>query len=413
MDKSQTRRRRRRAILMLGALLGGCALLPNAPPPACPPGVSSPGVQTPGVAAPGAPPEAETAPAKPGRPVRWADLPGWDSDDFIAAWPAFLQSCRGFAAKPLGPAWNAACEHAKTVPAADARAIRRFFESRFAAYPLIAPDGASRGLVTGYYEPLLRGSRVRTEEFAQPVFGPPPDLLTVELAEVQPDLKDKRLRGRLDGRRVVPYYSRAEIAGRDWAARHPETVLLWVDDAIDLFFLQIQGSGRVKLPDGAMARLSYADHNGHPYRSIGRALAERGELPIERASMQGIKDWARAHPARLTELLNQNPAYVFFRELPPGDAAEGPPGALGVPLTAGRSIAVDPRHVPLGAPVYLATTEPLSKTPLARLVMAQDTGAAIRGAPRADYFWGFGEEAGEKAGRMKQQGEMWVLRPVE
>jgi len=188
-----------------------------------------------------------------------------------------------------------------------------------------------------------------------------------------------------------------------------------VDDAVELFFLQIQGSGRVKLPDGSMVRVGYADQNGHPYQSVGRLLVERGELKLEQASMQGIQAWARANPAKLNDLLNANPSYVFFREMPvaapKNGEPDGPLGALGVPLSPGRSIAVDPRHVPLGAPVFLATTQPNSAAPLNRLMLAQDTGGAIRGVVRADFFWGFGAEAGNQAGRMKQSGQMWVLLP--
>ena len=167
----------------------------------------------------------------------------------------------------------------------------------------------------------------------------------------------------------------------------------------------------MKLTDGSMTRLNYADQNGYPYQSIGRILVDRGELKLSEASMQGIQAWARANPERLDELLNANSSYVFFREAP--NSKEGPVGALGVPLTAERSIAVDPRSVPLGAPVFLATTRPNSNTPLNRMMLAQDTGSAIKGAVRADYFWGFGKEAGEQAGRMKQSGRMWLLLPPE
>jgi membrane-bound lytic murein transglycosylase A len=231
----------------------------------------------------------------------------------------------------------------------------------------------------------------------------------IDLAAVAPETKNLRLRGRLDGRRVVPYFSRAEI--ENGAAPVAGKEIVFVDDPIEAFFLQIQGSGRVRLDSGEEVRIGYADQNGHPYQSIGRYLVDKGELKIGEASMQGIQAWARANPARLPELLNQNPSFVFFRELPPADT--GPIGALGVPLTAERSIAVDPRFVPLGAPVYLATTRPNSDLPLERLVLAQDTGGAIRGAVRADFFWGTGPEAGSLAGRMRQQGRMWVLLPKE
>ena len=216
-----------------------------------------------------------------------------------------------------------------------------------------------------------------------------------------------RLRGRLDGRRVVPYFSRAQI--ESGAAPVAGKEIAWVEDAVELFFLQIQGSGRIKLDSGETIRLGYADQNGHPYRSLGRLLIDRGELPLEKTSMQGIKAWAKQHPEKLQEALNTNSSYVFFREMRAD--LPGPLGALGVPLTARRSIAVDARFIPLGAPVFLATTFPNSLQSLNSLMFAQDTGGAIRGAVRADFFWGFGDEAGALAGRMRQSGKMWVLLP--
>lgn len=343
------------------------------------------------------------------RPAGWRDLPGWENDDLSAAWPAFLRSCRALSKRPQWSQWRTACEVAKSLPATDNATLRRFFEVHFRPYRLVNPDGSTNGLMTGYYEPLLQGARQRTARFAHPALGVPPDLLTIDLSGVLPDLKHQRLRGRLQGNRVVPYESRAEIVGQ--AQKFADRALLWVDDAVALFFLQVQGSGRVRLTDGRVVRLSYADQNGHLYRSIGRELVERGELTADQASMQGIQAWARAHPDRLDALLNSNPSYVFFRESAvEGD--EGPNGALAVPLTAGRSIAVDPRHVPLGAPVFLATTQPNSARPLRRLMLAQDTGGAIRGVVRADYFWGFGPEAGDQAGKMRQQGEMWAILPL-
>ena len=396
MSKSQTRSLL--SATLIGVLLAACTTVKAPPAPACPPC----SVVAPPETAPAAPP------AKPLQAARWADLPGWGDDDLTAAWPAFLQSCRALASKPKWLLWRAACAEAKTLPANDGAALRRFFEARFAPYLLTNPDGTTSGLITGYYEPLLRGSRRRSATFSQAVLGVPADLLTIELADVLPDLKGMRLRGRLQGNKVIPYYSRADINARE--SSYADRVLLWVDDAVELFFLQIQGSGRVRLPDGSMVRLGYADQNGHPYQSIGRVLIERGELKPEQASMQGIQAWARANPEKLNELLNANPSYVFFREVA-AKAGEGPQGALGVPLSAERSIAVDPRQVPLGAPVFLATTQPASATPLRQLMLAQDTGGAIRGVVRADFFWGFGEQAGNKAGKMKQQGQMWVLLP--
>lgn len=347
-------------------------------------------------------------PAKPLQAARWEDLPGWQEDDLSAAWPAFLQSCRALNGKAK-PGWKRVCELAKNIDATDNEVIRRFFEAQLAPYALVAPDGKNEGLITGYYEPLLKGSRTRSTIYATPALGVPDDLLTIDLGEVLTELKNLRLRGRLQGNKVIPYYSRSEI--ESGSARTPEKPLLWLDDPVEFFFLQVQGSGRVKLPDGKLVRLGYADQNGHPYQSIGKVLIERGELKLSEASMQGIQAWARANPERLQSVLNANPSYVFFRELPA--SKDGPIGALGVPLTAERSLAVDPRTAPLGAPIFLATSRPNSSQPLNRLMLAQDTGGAIKGVVRADFFWGFGPTAGEQAGRMKQNGRLWVLLPPE
>ncbi|MCU0804734.1 MAG: MltA domain-containing protein [Burkholderiales bacterium] len=337
-------------------------------------------------------------------PATFADLPGWGADSVARAWAAFLASCR---AVRFQAAWQSVCsDAAKQADPSDAD-VRRFFEANFVPHRVANGDGTTQGLVTGYYEPLLRGSRTKAAPFVHPLYAPPEDLLVIDLTAVNPDLKNMRLRGRLEGRRVVPYYTRAEIDGGVAPVAGKEIV--WVDDPIEAFFLQIQGSGRVKLENGELLRVGYADQNGHPYQSIGRWLVDKGELQLSEASMQGIQKWARTNPQRLSELLNQNPSYVFFRELPSADG--GPPGAQGVPLTPERSIAVDPRFVPLGAPVWLATTRPNSTVPLERLVIAQDTGGAIRGAVRADFFWGFGPDAGREAGRMRQQGRLWVLLP--
>jgi len=256
---------------------------------------------------------------------------------------------------------------------------------------------------------------VRSQRFNVPLYAPPDDLLTIDLTELYPELKGKRLRGRVEGRRVVPYWPRADIENGKGAL--DGKTLVYVDDAVEAFFLQIQGSGRVRLAEGGMMRIGYSDQNGHPFRSIGRLLIDRGELPLERASMQGIKEWGRRNPDKLGPLLDENPSYVFFREVPPPAAGtpeaiiDGPIGTLGVPLLRERTLAADPRSIPLGAPVFLATTYPLSSRPLQRLMLAQDTGGAIRGALRVDFFWGFGDEAGRSAGRMKQDGQIWLLWP--
>ncbi len=395
--------------LTLFGLLAGCSTVPPAtvPTPAPAAATCAPCPSCP--ACPAVAPTPSAAFSRTFQPAAWGDLPGWAEDDVAAAWPAFLQSCRGVASKGNGAGWKRVCDQARLAEGKAGFDARRFFEQNLKPYAIANGDGATNGLVTGYYEPLLRGSRTRMKGYEQPVRGVPDDLLTIDLSAVFPELKDKRVRGRLEGNKVVPYWSRAEIAAK--GEQLPGKTLLYVDDAVELFFLQVQGSGRVRLADGGMTRLNYADQNGHPYQSIGKTLVERGELKLEEASMQGIQAWARANPSRLNALLNANPSYVFFREVPNSDG--GPIGALGVPLTAERSIAIDPRSVPLGSPVFLATTRPNSAQPMNRLVMAQDTGGAIKGAVRADFFWGFGKEAGEQAGRMKQGGRMWILLPAE
>jgi len=379
----------------LGALCASCGTVP--------PTVSKP-----------APPQTVTT--EPGRallrPVAFQELPGWSDDTLADAWPAFSAGCSMLLAQAATViTWHEPCAAATQLDPRDTASIRAFFEQHFTAYQALAPDGQDTGLVTGYYEPLLHGSRVRSERNRYPLYAPPEDLLTIDLAELYPELKDKRLRGRVDGKRVVPYWPRADIeAGR---APLEDKVLVFVDDPIEAFFLQIQGSGRVQLPDGDVLRIGYADQNGQPFRSIAGVLIERGELSPDGASMQAIKQWARRHPDELPALLDENPSYVFFRELtlPPSAPIDGPIGALGVPLAAGRSIAVAARSIPLGAPVFLATTWPLSSRPLQRLMLVQDTGGAIRGPLRVDFFWGFGENAAREAGRMKQAGQLWLLWP--
>jgi len=390
------------------ALLAGCAAeAPKVEPLACPPVEKL-------VCPP--PPVPQPTPTPPTPPIEyrghlerssWQDLPNWGRDTLHPALDAFLKSC---AVLVKQDAWKGPCAGAETL-AADVpeRDVAAFFELNFVPWAVLNADESSTGMVTGYYEPLLHGSRTRSERYRYPIYGVPKDLLTIDLSSVYPDLKNRRLRGRIEGNRVVPYFARGDIDQVQAPLAGDEIV--WVDDAIDLFFLHIQGSGQVELENGERIRVGYADQNGHPFRSLGRKLIDTGEIPPERASMQGIKDWARRHPGRMQAFLNANPSYVFFRVLP-NDLA-GPLGALGVPLTAERSIAVDPRVIPLGVPVYLSTTWPNTSDPLERLMVAQDTGGAIAGGVRADFFWGFGDAAGAQAGKMRQSGKMWVLLPKD
>jgi len=363
-----------------------------------------------------APPPAPPAALATYTAASWRDLPGYDRDRPIEAVPAFLVGCAALARKPdYASTWKPACDAARLGTIADDSQARRWLEAHFSPYRVAFPDGRDRGLVTGYYEPVIAGSRSKTAAHAVPILAPPDDLLTVDLGALYPELADRRVRGRLDGRRVVPYWSRGEIeAGRTPVAGK---ALAYVADPVDAFFLQIQGSGRIALADGTVLRVGYADQNGHPYTPVARVLIERGEMSREDASMQAIRAWTKAHPDRVAELLATNASYVFFRELPraapgsPEAAIDGPTGALGVPLLPRRTIAVDPRAIPLGAPVWLATTEPGPGRALERLVVAQDTGGAIRGAVRADFFWGNGDEAAERAGRMQEQGHLWLIWP--
>lgn len=324
------------------------------------------------------------------------------------AWPAFVQSC---AAAGHRPRWQVVCTAARNVDPATSAEVRAFFERYFEPFAIVKQVGSQRdtvGLITGYFEPVLYGARAPSQQFDTPLYARPPDLLTVDLGAEYPELRGKRIRARLEGNRVVPYYSRADL-DRDPALK--DDAIVWVHDALSAFFLEVQGSGRVQLPTGETIRLHYADQNGYPYRSIGQYLVDHGELERGQATVAAIRAWALAHPDKVQELLDADPSVVFFQEEPLDNPALGPKGSLGVPLTTGRSVAVDRSAIPLGAPVFLATTFPDSKVALDRLVFAQDTGGAIRGSVRADFFWGIGEQAAMQAGEMRQPGQMWLIWP--
>lgn len=358
------------------------------------------------------------------QPAAWSALPGWQSDDLSHVWKAFINDCKGLMrpvsgslnmpARAAPRAWQPVCAAAANsglqADAPNAVAVRRFLQDHLRPWRLLDAGGRPAvNTVTGYYEPLVHASRTRGGRYQWPLYAPPDDLLTIDLGSVYPELAGKRVRGKLVGKRVVPYDTRAEIAA---SPRQPP-VIVWVDDPVEAFFLTVQGSGRALLPSGQTIRLAYADHNGRPYASIGKWLADHGQMPLAKASMQNIKAWARLHPEHVQEMLNANPALVFFREEAIRDPELGPNGSYGLPLIGGRSIAVDASFVPLGTPVFLASSYPGTSQPLERLVFAQDTGAAIKGAGRADFYWGFGDEAGARAGRMKQHGEMWLLWPKQ
>ena len=332
----------------------------------------------------------------------FAELPGWRDAQLEPSLRAFLAGCARLAAA------KKACELAEALPPGDEAAARRFFESEFTPYAWCPRESGDSGLITGYYEPIIDGSR--TPDRA----APPSDLRRAATiwwwsisARVSPETRGLRLRGRLEGRRLVPYWSRGEIDARGGAFAAP--VIAWSADPVELFFLQIQGSGQVQLENGERIRVGYADQNGHPYRSLGRHLVDRGELLLEQASMQGIKAWAAANPPSCRRRSARTRAMCSSASCrPPTDRS----ARSACRCTRERSLAVDRRFVPLGAPVYLATTFPLSEQPLERLMAAHDTGGAIRGVVRGDFFWGTGPDAGAQAGRMRQQGRMWLLWPT-
>ena len=480
-------------------------------------------------------------------PSRFSDLPGWRDDSLAEAWKAFRASCAVLANRA---AWTGPCARSIAVNARNDDDVRRYLEREFALYQIHNKDQSPAGVITGYYEPLLRGSRNYGVPYVYPVYGIPEDLLymdsrniprtligahvfariegrtvipactgfaasasckepyTLDVSDSKPDIRDKKLRVRIEGQRIVPYYTRAQI---DQGVLAVERVIVWVDDLAALYSMQVQGSGKVRLPDGQLLRLAYAEQNGHPFlppvqvagRKSGSGPAtmltrgieiplsdtDSGENPtaitgdsVNAPTLRGVRplDGAeqRASPAaggkaadenltpeveRMVELLlkgnadpqripvspptvsskearpavaseparvktdasavaktasvgtpsvfSSDPSYVFFRQIPDSDG--GPLGALGVPLTPGRSVAVDPRTTPLGFPVFISTEGQGIGTRLNRLVLAQDTGGAIRGPVRADYFWGFGPGAGERASRMKENGRMWVLLPKD
>lgn len=321
-------------------------------------------------------------------PARWTDLPGWDADRTAELWPALLRGCERPAV-----GWSGICAEARRSAPVDDVSVRAWLQRHLQPYRVEAIEGSDQGLITGYFEPLIEARRAPQGRFRVPVLGPPADLAS---------RKPYWTRQQLD---TLPA-AQAGVRGREIA---------YLSDPLDLLILQIQGSGRLMLTeaDGSrrQVRMAFAGHNDQPYKSVGRWLIEQGELRADQASWPGIKAWAQLNPQRINELLWSNPRVVFFREEALPDPNLGPRGAQAVPLTPGRSVAIDPTSIPYGTALWLDTTEPLSNTPLRRVVMAQDTGSAIIGAVRVDYFWGWGDIAEQQAGRMKQPLRVWVLAP--
>jgi len=390
-----------------------------------------------------APTPAEEVPPEPElvlEPARFAELPGWREDDLTSAAAALDASCRVLARRapsaPVGPDglggtvgdWHPLCHRLLRMgEGAPREALRTLLETDLRPWAVTDRGVERTGLFTGYYEPELHGSRRRHGSYQTPLYRQPRDLIQVDLGAFRDDLAGRRIAGRIVGDRLEPYHDRQAISRGALAGRGLE--LVWVDDPVDAFFLQIQGSGRVVLEDGTVLRVGYAGQNGQPYTAIGRELVDRGELELEDVSLRTIRLWLETHPQEAAEVMAKNASYVFFRRLDGLAANRGPLGSLGVPLTAGRSLAVDPRFLPLGAPVWLAGSMPSiprseiedkppggarasGALPLQRLLVAQDTGGAIRGPIRGDVFWGSGPRAEAVAGHMRHPGRLWLLLPA-
>ena len=353
-------------------------------------------------------------------PLAWADIAGWIDDDHLAAYRAFRTSCKPIAAehalpataKSLGISLREPCRAARAAEISEPAKARAFFEDHFV--PLqISRLGEDAGFVTGYYEPILDGSRTQTEIYNVPVYRRPSNLFVRGFKQSAPDLPNRGQVFRKIGRRkLVPYYDRGEIEDGAIAGRGLE--ICWLRDQTDLLFAQIQGSARIRVENGSTIRINYDAHNGYPYTAVGRILIDRGIIPKEEMSMQKIREWMEQNPDGAKELRRQNRAYVFFREVQLSDKDEAV-GAQGVPLTPGRSIAVDKALHVYGTPFFIAGELPISsdksKTPFQRLMIAQDTGSAITGPARADLYFGAGPDAGRVSGRLRHTMRFVMLVP--
>lgn len=360
--------------------------------------------------------------------VPFSALPGWQSDDLSGALPAFQKSCAVILKKPpsapldrktgadipygVAQDWHPLCQQAQSVKATNST-LRAFIEASFTPL-LITEKKRPQGLFTGYYEPEINASRTRSAQYATPFLAKPSDLLTLKLEQFDPSLKGKTIRGRVEAGRFIPYHERADIDGG--ALNAQPLALAWAKDPIDVFFAHIQGSARLKLNDGSVTRMAFAGKNGRPYRAIGRDLVARGAIPQDQVSMQSIRTWLAQNPGSRDEILHLNPSYIFFREVAIKDDDLGPPGAANIPLTPYRSLAVDRSVHPLGALMWLDSREPgqngaQESLPFQHLMVAQDTGSAIKGNVRGDIFFGSGAQAGASAGRMAMPGQLYTLVP--
>lgn len=388
-----------RAGLLSALLLASCTQAPEQPAPHAP------------------------APSLSLTPVAFDTLPGWQQDRLTDILPALRRECAILRTMPpdadLGGAsaaqrgghpadWSALCTAAAATPANDPTAVRAMLERELQPFQ-IGNNGQVQGLFTGYYEPQLDGALRQGGRYQTPLLRRPGDLVQADLGVFAADLNGRSIFGRVAGGRLVPYYDRSRIEAGALAAQHLN--MLFVADPIAAFFLEIQGSGRIRLPDGRILRVTYDGQNGRPYVPIGRVLVERGALAPGEVSMQTIRAWLEAHPAEAKSVMDTNPSYVFFRQETGLSANEGARGALGVTLSPGRSLAVDPHFLPLGAPVFVATTNPLDDSAWQHLLLAQDRGGSIKGPVRGDIFFGWGARAEALAGHMRQSGTAYLLLP--
>jgi len=360
------------------------------------------------------PTKVQIVPAPKLRPVSFSALPGWTADNPTVALQQFRRVCKRFGRKTASdPAsktwpilgrnadWNTACAAAKAVPNTDPKT---FVEAWFQPYQV--GIATTTGLFTGYYEPEVAGSRSRGGPYQTPLYRKPADIISADLGAFNVDLRGRTVLGRIENGRLVPYHARAAVARGALQGQGLE--LVWLAEPVAGFFLEIQGSGVVKLPDGSRMRIGYAGKNGRPYRAIGRDLIASGAIQQQDMSMQAIRSWLASNQDQAQSVMNLNRSVVFFREV----KGQGPIGAAGVPLAAGRSLAIDPKYAPLGGLVYIDVPHPEpDQSPIRRLVVAEDTGGAIKGPIRGDLFWGTGVAAGEKAGRMAAQGRYYLLAP--
>lgn len=354
------------------------------------------------------------------KPSSFSALPGWQDDDLSGFLQAYKTSCQRIMKRSAGErfsanpafgtygAWQDACRKVSEVAGAGAPALKRVIEENFKVVEA-SDRGSTEGLFTGYYESTLNGSRTRKGAYQHPLLERPADLVMVDLGEFREELKGQRIAGRVRDGKLKPYETREQIVAGKLAGAKP---IVYLDDAADAFFVQVQGSGIVHLDDGSVMRVGYAGQNGHVYYAIGRELVKRGVYTKDQVSMESILRWMAQNPDKADELMNTNKSYVFFSEMPDDGSGAGPQGGEGIKLTAGRSIAIDHSILPYGFPLYLSADYADQKgRKINRLMMAQDTGGAIRGPVRGDFFWGAGSAAEERASGMKAKGRYWFLIP--